>query len=469
LQEKAVKKMGTSNKTEDQMTEALLRNYVKQQRQPDSLCPEFDPDTANAYLERVLTETENSRFEIHLSACVFCRKSIFTLAQLAEVEVPLAVTAKAAAATASVPLAPNPTTDNQNEVRLLERLKNWFGGFATPRFALAAVTALILAVTIPIVLLSNRQAYKTTDVATDKSPTVATPQQAFDNSSPANQAKANESISPKPAEPSASSANSQVPSATPETARQKTEPASESASGQTAASAGTVAPITQPSATKNEEDKPAAASTDNQPKLADAEKERSENRVVEKKQDETARDTSASAAPPAKKELAKLDPADTMRIQEADKDKSNARTLKPGAPADGKSRGDSKVAIKSEEATSQPAPPPSPREPIPHQGVSKGSRFRESKDNLAERSKVTQTRRIKDKSFWLIEGIWTDKDYRKEKELPVVPLIKDSENYKEVLLKNSGLQKYFSAFGNNDKAIIVYKDTVYKLYPQGEK
>lgn len=469
MQEKAVKKMGTSNKTEDQMTEALLRNYVKQQRQPDSLCPEFDPDTANAYLERVLTETENSRFEVHLSACSFCRKSIFTLAQLAEVEVSLAATSKAAAATA-VPAASEQTKADPGEVSLPNRLKNWFGGFATPRFAFAAIAALVLAVTIPLVLLSNRQADKTTDVATAKSPAVDAPQAFGDSSSP-NQLKANESVPTKPAEPAASSTNSQPAISPQETARQKTEPATGTASGQTAASGGNGASITQPLETKNEEAKPAAATPDNQPKLADAEKERSENRVVEKKQDETSGATVANntPAPPAKKELAKLDPADTMRIQEADKDKSSAKTLKPGAPSEGKSRGDNKVAIKPEDAT-QPAPPPAPREAAPHQGVTKGTTpFRNSKEKLAERSNVIQTRRIKDKSFWLIDGVWTDRGYSKEKELPVVPLIKDSENYNEVLLKNSGLQKYFSAFGSNDRAIIVYKDTVYKLYPQGEK
>src|SRR5262249_41864617 len=120
--------MGTNNKTEEQMTDVLLRNYVKQQRQPDSICREFDPDIANAYLERVLTELETARYESHLSDCGFCRKSIVALAQLAEVEVPLADAATAANAAAAPPIsaAAQIMQPKSDELSLMNRLKSWF-------------------------------------------------------------------------------------------------------------------------------------------------------------------------------------------------------------------------------------------------------------------------------------------------------------------------------------------------------
>ncbi|GEM_PF-1255182 len=455
--------MGTNHKTEEQMTEALLRNYVKQQRPPESLCREFDPDTVNAYLERVLTEPETGRYEFHLAACAFCRQGILTLAQLAEVEAPLALTATAQTPAASAVAATSQTVKPaQEEASLMERLKGWFGGFATPRFALAAVAAIVLAVTIPVVLVSNRQANKSTEIAKQQQAELSPP--LAQEPPVANASPDNESVA-RTAETPATAANPQSARPAAESQRQQ-QPGTTAASGegQTALAA---APVTQPIEPKQDQDSKPAAVADAQARPAEEDRARRENNAAAKRQDEVAGTVAPAApAPAAKKELEKIDSADTMRIQEAGKDKAREKVVKPASPVNGRSTGSSTAAIRAESNTAPASGPPPTREPMPNKGV---RAYRDSREKITERPNVTLTRKIKDKHFWLLEGVWTDRDYRKEKDLPVVPLIKDSDNYKEVLAKISGLQKYFSAFGSNDKAIVVYKNTVYRLLPQSDK
>ena len=85
------KKMEKSSNIEDQVMDNLLRSYIKQQRQPEINCQGFDPDLASLYLERLLTEKETSRYEIHLFECSPCRTSVVALARFAEQEIPFQV------------------------------------------------------------------------------------------------------------------------------------------------------------------------------------------------------------------------------------------------------------------------------------------------------------------------------------------------------------------------------------------
>jgi hypothetical protein len=75
-------------------------------------------------------------------------------------------------------------------------------------------------------------------------------------------------------------------------------------------------------------------------------------------------------------------------------------------------------------------------------------------------------RETKGKTFWFRDDVWTDKDYNPIKELPVITLVRDSDVYREVLNKRGGLKPYFQMFSGNDRAIVVYKGTVYKIIPQ---
>ncbi|HET9531053.1 MAG TPA: hypothetical protein VFQ92_11925, partial [Blastocatellia bacterium] len=94
-----------------------------------------------------------------------------------------------------------------------------------------------------------------------------------------------------------------------------------------------------------------------------------------------------------------------------------------------------------------------------------GSAFREAESRAATPKRGTPERRIAGKRFYLLNDVWTDKDYKPGKEMAEVTIIRDSDLYKEVLAKRNGLKTYFTRFDEKERAIIVYKDTVYKLEP----
>src|ERR1051325_6044421 len=127
--------MEKSNHIEDQAIDHLLKSYVRQQRQPASVCAGFDPDLASLYLERVLAEAETSRYESHLSQGSPCRSSVVALARLIEQEVPVKVSESVedpqtsqAISEKTAPTVGSPT------VGLSGRLRAFLGLLATPRY-----------------------------------------------------------------------------------------------------------------------------------------------------------------------------------------------------------------------------------------------------------------------------------------------------------------------------------------------
>src|SRR5262245_61208079 len=83
--------MKSSAETKDGAIDNLLRAYVSRPSNPHQVCPEFDPDQANAYIERGLTGASRTRYEQHLSECVPCRKSVVALIRMAEAESPATI------------------------------------------------------------------------------------------------------------------------------------------------------------------------------------------------------------------------------------------------------------------------------------------------------------------------------------------------------------------------------------------
>jgi hypothetical protein len=71
------------------------------------------------------------------------------------------------------------------------------------------------------------------------------------------------------------------------------------------------------------------------------------------------------------------------------------------------------------------------------------------------------------KRFKFLSGVWTDKNYKPDKEMPVVTIIRGSDVYKDLLTKHTGLKPYFTNFAEGDRVTVVYKGTVYKLVPAG--
>ncbi|HEX8087755.1 MAG TPA: zf-HC2 domain-containing protein, partial [Blastocatellia bacterium] len=121
-------------KTEDGAIDNLLRAQVGRGGGPPPLCQEFDPDLANAYVEHCLPARARAHYEQHLSLCASCRKSVVTLARMADAEVVFTEKSRVT----SLPREP--------------RWKALLGAMSRPQWAMAAVAVVILVVSVPLVL-----------------------------------------------------------------------------------------------------------------------------------------------------------------------------------------------------------------------------------------------------------------------------------------------------------------------------
>jgi hypothetical protein len=66
----------------------MLRQHLKQGGAPVAPCAGFDADTANAYVERVLSAPSQLQFEKHLAGCAACRRHVVALARLSDALAP---------------------------------------------------------------------------------------------------------------------------------------------------------------------------------------------------------------------------------------------------------------------------------------------------------------------------------------------------------------------------------------------
>jgi hypothetical protein len=167
--------------------------------------------------------------------------------------------------------------------------------------------------------------------------------------------------------------------------------------------------------------------------------------------------------PPAESQVAK-DDSDRARQQE--KDLAKATETKSGSADE--SAADKEKARRNEPVAAPPSPPESSRvaessRPLGRSRAGLGLRDSSSNEAVTPRS---TGREIRGKKFFLRDGTWTDKDYNPDKNLPTITLVRDSNVYKEVLAKRSSLKPYLDQFSESERAIIVYKGTVYKLIPQ---
>ena len=420
--------MKFSGQTKDGAIDNLLRAYVSRPSNPHQVCTDFDPDLANAYVERSLTGAPRLRYERHLSECGDCRKSVVALVRLAGADSVIAT------ATPSRQLSRSTWVSG---------VRQMFGALSRPQWAMAATAMIVLAVSVPLFLSSEKARNTTQNLA--------------------EQAAANEpSESASPASPVAAVRSEQ---AAPSNA-QATKP-------------------TEKSEDKNEvkaKDAPVSlVATDSVSGIAagdlskgDLSKKPEFKSTVQTGEEAQRKSEGQPSAAPAQAgaapapQVAKTD-SDQNRQQQPEKDAAQrAGEPKLAARAADEQRAKEKAekerSDRVEEAAAPPAPPPS----------SEGARGRSNlrrgrlalRDSGAVEAVRPEERKLSGKKFLFRDGAWTDKDFDPNKELPIVTIIRDSNVYIEVLNKRPGLKPYLSGFPATERAIIVYKGTVYKLIPQ---
>ena len=401
-------------KAKDGMTDDLLRAYVSRSagtRRPHPHCPDFDPDLANAYVERGLAEALRSRYEAHLAECAACRKSVVVLGQLAAAE--------------AAPLAPGAQTEPRPSLMLTVR--QWLGAMSAPQWGMAAAAVVVLAISLPLLLSSAQRMRENKTAAVAVEPV---PSGQAQDASPAADALATS----RPDD--GTSARSKTEASAPKSPS-KRESDDGSLNGTLAANTQGTAEKRPASEQSNNETKSVAQVTDEAPK-------KSETQIV--------------AQVPAEQGSASQ--------TKTDSESARQQTGKDGAQSGELSkRADDQVSQKERDARAEAAPPPAPsvERSRSGQGLRRSLGLRERESSEAAR---LPEKKVGNKNFRLKDGTWTDKDFDPDKDLPVITLIRDSNVYKEVFNKHVKLRTYLTGFQQAERAIFVYKGTVYKIIPQ---
>ena len=409
-------------KTKDGVIDNLLRAYVSRPGNPVQTCPEFDPDLANAYIEGSLPSDSRSRYEHHLSECGACRKNVVALVRLAD-----------------TPAWVVPARD-LDRATWLSGVRKVFGAMSKPQWAMATVAALVLAISLPV--LMSRDGNK----PDQKAAVPINAEQRADTPPVASQ--------PSAAAPDASSKLTSTDSLTSATApsrkREAETEATASPSDARSAGAPSVAggvvggAVAKAKKTDEKSDSPTA------------------DESQRKSQSESASQVAGKAGA-ATSQVAKNELAETSKQRQEKDATQQAPESKPGRVDEPR---DKEVAKAGEVAP--PAASPASSEEARSRGALKRSPSKLAlRDSAGSGDSVrSDAKRISKKDFFFRDNTWTDKDFDPGKNLPVVTIIRDSNVYKEVLAKRAGLKPYLDGFSENERAIIVYKGTVYKLIPQ---
>jgi len=393
--------MKQSGKIKDRAIGNLLRAQISKPSNPHQACKEFDPDLANAYVERKMTGPSRAGYETHLSECTPCRQTVVALARFAAAE--------------SAPISAQVVSGRASWLASLEGLVR---GLSAPQWAIAAVAVIVFAISLPVLLSRNQ-----TDHA------LLAPGVTETSAGETAQAESHQVSPPAKVSPERSA------SLKSEDAKQTNKPES---NGLLAVN------------NKEREDRAMSAelkktAPEVAPQAIDETKRKAENQATPQ----------APAQPAPETQQAKLD-SDRVREQQG-KDAAQPKQ----APAE-EQDADKEKSRRAESAAAPPPPPASSssrlKAPVGRLGLRESSG-----EAVRTRSNYLE---LRGKKFFLIDGTWTDKDYSAEKDLPTITLVRDSNVYKELLAKRASLKPYLSYFSGNERAIIVYKGTVYKLIPQ---
>jgi hypothetical protein len=392
--------MKPSGKIKDRAIGNLLRAQISKPSNPHQSCTEFDPDLANAYVERKMTGPSRAGYEIHLSECALCRQTVVALARLAAEE-----------------RGPISASEASNRMSWLSSVEAMVRGLSAPQWAMAAAAVVVFAISLPLILSRNQNDRALLAPSVTQTSAGETAQAEPHQVSPA--AK----ISPE------------------KSASLKSDDTRETSKSE---SNGLLA------VNKEREDR--AVSTEqkktipeNAPQAIDETQRKAENQV-------TPQAPAQQAAPETQQ--AKVE-SDRIREQQG----KDAAQPKPSPVEEHDADKE-----KSRRAESAAAPPPPP---APSSSRMKAVGRLGLRDSAGEAVRPrADYRELRGKKFFLVDGTWTDKDYNPDKDLPIITLVRDSNVFKELLAKRSSLKPYVTFFGETERAIIVYKGTVYKLIPQ---
>jgi len=92
--------------------------------------------------------------------------------------------------------------------------------------------------------------------------------------------------------------------------------------------------------------------------------------------------------------------------------------------------------------------------------LSKMQREQQDVIRVAEEPPSTAVRRVAGKTFYLIDGVWTDSEFKAESKLPETVLVFGSDEYFALLKQNANLGSYFSL---GERVVVVLEGRVYRV------
>jgi len=93
-------------------------------------------------------------------------------------------------------------------------------------------------------------------------------------------------------------------------------------------------------------------------------------------------------------------------------------------------------------------------------GQSKAAREQQDVIRIEDKTRKDAVRRVEGKTFYLIDGVWTDSEFKAESKLPETALVFGSDDYYALLKQHSKLGSFFAL---GERVIVVFEGRVYKV------
>ncbi|HEV2835693.1 MAG TPA: VIT and VWA domain-containing protein, partial [Pyrinomonadaceae bacterium] len=91
---------------------------------------------------------------------------------------------------------------------------------------------------------------------------------------------------------------------------------------------------------------------------------------------------------------------------------------------------------------------------------SKRAREQQEAEKVKDETRSDFTRRVGSKTFYLIDGVWTDSEFKSDAKLPETTVTFGSEEYFALLKQHSKLSSYFSL---GERVVVVFEGRVYRV------
>jgi Ca-activated chloride channel family protein len=92
--------------------------------------------------------------------------------------------------------------------------------------------------------------------------------------------------------------------------------------------------------------------------------------------------------------------------------------------------------------------------------LSKQARLQQDANSVKDEKKSDNVRRAGGKTFYLIDGVWTDSEFKAESKLPETVLVFGSDEYFALLKQHTRLGSYFSL---GERVVVVFEGRVYRV------